>query len=120
MRRWACALVFVLFAAPLSPAVCGLTCASHTTSAMAGHGEHHSCHETVADSATVSPAAHPCGHQIDGLAALEQLVHVLNPPALVTSTMAPSFAQDVTLERPFEAALTSSPPGLTLITPLRI
>ena len=120
MRRWAVVLAFVLFTAPLSPAVCGLTCASHSTSATPGHSEHHSCHEAATDSATVSSVAHPCGHQIDGLVGLEQLVHVLNPPALVASPILAIVVAGTAGEIPPVAALTVSPPGLTLNTPLRI
>ena len=118
-RLWAFALAFVLFAAPLSPAVCGLTCA-HETNATAGRGEHHSCHEASTDSATVSPAPHPCGHQIDGLVGLEQLVHVLNPPALAASAVVDIVVPGVAGEMPRAAALTVSPPGLPLNTPLRL
>jgi hypothetical protein len=118
-RLWACVLVFVLFAAPLSPAVCGVTCA-HETNAMTGHGEHHSCHEAATDSAAVSSVAHPCGHQIDGLVGLEQLVHVLNPPALVASPILAVFVAGAAGDIPRTAAVTASPPGLTLNTPLRL
>ena len=118
-RLWACALVFVLFAAPLSPAVCGVTCA-HETNATAGRGEHHSCHEASTDSATVSPAPHPCGHQIDGLVGLEQLAHVLNPPALAASPILAVFVAVAAEDIPRIASVTASPPGLTLNTPLRL
>ena len=117
-RVSAVVLAFVLFAAPLSPALCGVTCASHEMS-VTGHSEHHSCHEAAPDVATVSPAEHPCGHQKDGLVAVEQLAQVLNSPALVTSSVA-AFIAPIVTNAPRSATATVSPPGPTLSTQLRL
>jgi hypothetical protein len=120
-RLWGFALALVISGAPLAPAICGMTCASHDMTSMAPPSEHHSCHESAPDGAIAVPVPHACGHDSDGTIAPQELIQLLVSVGLAET---PVVAL-VSLDPPTRIVITShiehDPPGLSaLISPLRV
>jgi hypothetical protein len=101
--------------------VCGLTCAAHATRTTAG--EHHSCHPSSDENTRVQPLPHACGHQNDDTVGVQELIHIVNPPAVVAAATTTPVA---TLQLPRHGRVASNseqrPPGSspTLTAPLRV
>jgi hypothetical protein len=118
---WAIAVVFAIAGAPLAPAICGLTCASHHKPGTSSSSERHTCHETSQDGAMAVPVPHTCGHDSDDSIAPQELIQILVSMGLAET---PVIAL-ATLELPTvivsSPVIQHSPPGLpALTTPLRV
>src|SRR5262245_39702091 len=120
-RLWSAAVILVMLGAPLAPAVCRITCASHDRGIAIERSEHHSCHSQPADGTTVNPVAHQCGHQNASFLSLLQALQVLDPPAAIEAPPTTFVGSDLTrtATRPL-ARLTRPPDPVSLSRPLRI
>jgi hypothetical protein len=123
MARRLCgfALALVITGAPLAPAVCGMTCATHDMTSMAAPNEHHSCHESSPDGAIAVPVPHSCGHDSDGTIAPQELIRLLVGIGIVdvpVNTGEPNGL--VVIDRRAPRVAPSPPPLLDAPTPLRV
>ena len=120
-RLWGFALALVISGAPLAPAICGMTCASHDMTSMASPGEHHSCHESSPDGAIAVPVPHSCGHDSDGTIAPQELIRLLVAIGIVdvpVNAGEPNGLVVIGISGPRVAP--SPPPLLEATTPLRV
>lgn len=123
MARRLCgfALAVVILGAPLAPAICGVTCASHDMPGMASPSEHHACHESSSGGATAVPVPHPCGHDSDGTIAPQELLRLLVSIGVIDTPVAVVEPIDIVVIGSRATPVESSPPPrLAAITPLRV
>ena len=120
-RLWGVALALVISGAPLAPAICGMTCATHDMTSMAAQSERHSCHESSPEGAIAVPVPHPCGHDSDGSIAPQELIRLLVAIGIVdvpVSAGEPNGLMVISVRAPRVAP--SPPPLLEAATPLRV
>jgi hypothetical protein len=115
------ALALVITGAPIAPAICGMTCASHDMTSMAAPSEHHSCHESAPDGAIAVPVPHACGHDSDGSIASQELIQMLVSVVVAETPVAALAPFDLPTRIDVTRHIEHDPPGLTaLIAPLRV
>jgi hypothetical protein len=120
-RLWGFAIVFVITGAPLAPAICGMTCASHDMTSMASPSEHHSCHESSPDGAIAVPVPHACGHDNDGSIAPQELIQILVSVGLAETPVVALAPLELRTGIISSTQIEHGPPGLpALTTPLRV
>jgi hypothetical protein len=119
-RLWGFALALVISGAPLAPAICGMTCASHDVTSMAA-SEHHSCHESSPDGAIAVPVPHSCGHDSDGTIAPQELIRLLVAIGIVDVPVGAGEPNSLVVTGvSIPRAGSSPPPLLEAATPIRV
>jgi len=120
-RLWTVVLAVTVFGAPLAPAICGVTCASHDVASTSSSSEHHSCHESSLSGATAVPVPHTCGHDNDGSIAPQELIQMLVAAGPTETPVSALASLDVPSAMVRSTSIEHGPPGLlALTTPLRV
>jgi hypothetical protein len=98
-----------------------MNCAAHDSSRSSAPAERHSCHEASDSGINLLPGAHTCGHQNDGIVALQTPGHDMPAPALITSSIATMVEIEHQPRAARSAPLAQSPPSRSsLNAPLRL